>query len=63
MSAYRKFVDTLQGELRTFAPPKPPLVSVRKEVESDESVVIQGWWPDSGGATNVDEREPPQIQS
>src|ERR1700736_5066449 len=24
MSAYRKFVDTLQGELRTFAPPKTP---------------------------------------
>jgi hypothetical protein len=24
MSAYRKFVDTLQSELRTPAPPKPP---------------------------------------
>jgi hypothetical protein len=36
------------------------LVSVRKEVESD---VIQGWRPGSGGAANVEMREPPQIQS
>jgi hypothetical protein len=38
-------------------------VSVRKEVESDESGVIQGWWPDSGVAADVDMREPPQVQS
>jgi hypothetical protein len=44
--------------------PRPrALVSVRKEVESDESDVIQGWWPGSGGAADVDMREPPQIQS
>jgi hypothetical protein len=39
------------------------LVSVRKEVESDESDVIQGWRPGSGGAADVDMREPLQIQS
>ena len=39
------------------------LVSVRKEVESDESDVIQVWRPGSGGAADVDMREPPQIQS
>jgi hypothetical protein len=30
------------------------LVSVRKVVESYESVVIQGWWPDSMGSPDVD---------
>jgi hypothetical protein len=32
------------------------LESVEKEVESGESYVIQEVWPDSGGATDVDER-------
>jgi hypothetical protein len=32
------------------------LVSVRKEVESHESDVMQGKQPDSGGAADVDER-------
>ena len=34
------------------------LVSVRKHIESLESVVIQGWWPDSRRATDVDGTEP-----
>jgi hypothetical protein len=38
-------------------------VSIRKQAESDESFVIQGRRPDSGGAANVDERKPRQIQS
>ena len=33
----------------------PVLVSVREEVESYESFVIQERWPDSGGAADVDE--------
>src|SRR6267143_1054659 len=38
------------------------LVSVRRVVESYESVVIQGWWPDSKGVTNVDEQEPRTLR-
>ena len=34
------------------------LVSVRKHIESLESVVIQRWWPDSGRVTDVDTAEP-----
>jgi len=34
------------------------LVSVREDIESDESVVIQEWRPDSGGAAaDVDDRK------
>ena len=34
------------------------LVSVREDIESDESVVIQEWRPDSGGAaSDVDDRK------
>jgi hypothetical protein len=33
-------------------------VSVREDIESDESVVIQEWRPDSGGAAaDVDDRK------
>ena len=38
------------------------LVSVRKEVESHETDVIQERWPESGGAADVDERESNQIR-
>jgi transposase len=34
------------------------LVSVRKHIESYESFVIQGWWPDSRRVTDVDSEEP-----
>ena len=37
-------------------------VSVRKDVESPESVVIQEWWPDSRRVTDVDGREPQAIR-
>src|ERR1039458_5936239 len=38
------------------------LVSVRRVVESYESVVIQGWWPDSRRVTDVDEQEPRTLR-
>jgi hypothetical protein len=38
------------------------LVSVRRVLESYESVVIQGWWPDSRRVTNVDEQEPRTLR-
>jgi hypothetical protein len=34
----------------------------RRDVESYESVVIQGWWPDSRRVTDVDEREPRTLR-
>jgi hypothetical protein len=37
------------------------LVSVREDVESLESFVIQGWRPDSIGVADVDNREPPAL--
>ena len=38
-------------------------VSVRRVLESYESVVIQGWWPDSRRVTDVDGRQPsPQFR-
>jgi hypothetical protein len=36
-------------------------VSVRRVVESSESVVIQEWWPDSEEVTDVDDAEPPTF--
>jgi hypothetical protein len=38
------------------------LVSVRKVLESEESNVIQGWWPDSGEVTDVDDEEPSALR-
>src|ERR1035437_2099114 len=38
------------------------LVSVRRVLESYESVVIQGWWPDSRRVTDVDEQEPRALR-
>ena len=38
------------------------LVSVRGEVESSESFVIQVWWPDSRRVTDVDGEEPQTIR-
>ena len=38
------------------------LVSVRRVLESYESVVIQGWWPDSRRVTDVDEQEPRTLR-
>ena len=38
------------------------LVSVRKHIESLESVVIQRWWPDSGRVTDVDAAEPQTLR-
>src|ERR1700686_1967120 len=38
------------------------LVSVRKQVESSESFVIQVWWPDSRRVTDVDGEEPQTIR-
>ena len=37
-------------------------MSVRSVVESYESVVIQGWWPDSRRVTNVNEQEPRTLR-
>src|ERR1019366_1308743 len=37
-------------------------VSVRRVLESYESVVIQGWWPDSRRVTDVDEQEPRTLR-
>jgi hypothetical protein len=37
-------------------------VSVREHIESDEPVVIQEWWPDSGRVTDVDDREPQTLR-
>src|ERR1017187_5505674 len=37
-------------------------VSVRRVVESYESVVIQEWWPDSRRVTDVDEQEPRALR-
>jgi hypothetical protein len=38
------------------------LVSVREQVESSESFVIQVWWPDSRSVTDVDGEEPQTIR-
>ena len=38
------------------------LVSVRRVLESYESVVIQGWWPDSKEVTDVDAQEPRTLR-
>ena len=38
------------------------LVSVRKQFEFLESVVIQEWWPDSRRVTDVDREEPRTLQ-
>src|SRR6478736_125455 len=38
------------------------LVSVRRVLESYESYVIQEWWPDSRGVTDVDEQEPRPLR-
>jgi transposase len=40
----------------------PASVSVRRVLESYESVVIQRWWPDSRRVTNVDEQEPRTLR-
>ena len=37
------------------------LVSVLEVLESDESFVIQGWWPDSVGAAHVDDDQPRSL--
>src|ERR1700680_1549839 len=37
-------------------------VSVREQVESSESFVIQVWWPDSRRVTDVDGEEPQTIR-
>src|ERR1019366_6734902 len=42
--------------------PRTVLVSVRRVLESYESVVIQRWWPDSRRVTNVDEHEPRTLR-
>ena len=39
------------------------LVSVRKQFEFLESVVIQEWWPDSRRVTDVDGEEPRTLRS
>jgi hypothetical protein len=39
------------------------LVSVREDIESRESVVIQEWWPDSGRVTDVDDAQPQALRS
>jgi hypothetical protein len=41
---------------------KDDLVSVRKDVESDESFVIQERWPDSRRVTDVDGTEPQALR-
>jgi hypothetical protein len=38
------------------------LVSVRKQVESNESFVIQEWWPDSRMVTDVDGEKPRALR-
>jgi hypothetical protein len=38
-------------------------VSVRNLLESLDSSVIQGWWLDSRGVTNVDDEEPSALRS
>ena len=38
------------------------LVSVRKHIEFLEWFVIQGWWPDSRSATDVDVAEPRTLR-
>jgi hypothetical protein len=48
---------TAEPHLHGFA-----LVSVRKQVESSESFVIQVWWPDSRRVTDVDGEEPQTIR-
>src|SRR6202022_1917667 len=42
MSAYRKFVDTLQSELRTPAPPKPPKAPKANPSEPGSVPVLGG---------------------
>src|ERR1700704_185051 len=42
MSAYRKFVDTLQSELRTPAPPKPPKAPKANPGEPVNLLVLGG---------------------
>jgi hypothetical protein len=42
--------------------PRTVLVSVRRVLESYESVVIQGWWPDSRRVTDMDEQEPRTLR-
>jgi hypothetical protein len=37
-------------------------VSVREQVESSESFVIQAWWPDSRRVTDVDAEAPQTIR-
>ena len=54
---HRWSVDTDVVELVTV------LVSIRRVVESSESVVIQGWWPDSQrGHHHVDDAEPRALR-
>jgi hypothetical protein len=55
-----KAVDALVAKADPLAQQIGPeyLVSVREDIESDESVVIQEWRPDSGGAAaDVDDRK------
>src|SRR5450631_4313235 len=47
---------------KATVPVKKVLVSVRRVLESYESVVIQGWWPDSRRVTIVDEQEPQTLR-
>jgi len=50
--------DILSSEGRTQSEIAKAVVSVREDIESDESVVIQEWRPDSGGAAaDVDDRK------
>src|ERR1700674_2474823 len=48
--------------LDTTSAVAPVLVSVRRVVESYESFVIQGWWPDSRRVTDVDGRKPRAVR-
>src|ERR1035441_9881289 len=53
--------------LRTTSRPivtrlQDPEMSFRRVLESYESVVIQGWWPDSRRVTDVDEQEPRTLR-
>src|SRR6516225_3075991 len=52
----------IYSNLLTYLETHCTLVSVRRVLESYESYVIQEWWPDSRGVTDVDEQEPRPLR-
>src|SRR5277367_4580102 len=60
----RSWPEELKREIvaASFSPGSSVSVSVRRVLESYESSVIQGWWPDSRRVTDVDEQEPRPLR-